>query len=93
MSAKKSNQEKIEELERKIQANKATINRLKNMEKEKERKARTKRLIESGAVLESVLQLQITHEDLPALEEALRLLEENPKAPYWLSNAIRKGRK
>ena len=44
-------------------------------EREKERKVRTKRLIEIGAVMEHVLGRPIEHGDLPALQEAIEQLE------------------
>ena len=50
-------------------------------EREKERKARTKRLIEIGAVMEHVLGRPIEHGDLPALQEAVEQFEHAEKKP------------
>ena len=51
----RSVQERKADLERQIAEKKAKLNRLNAMEREKERKARTKRLIELGAATESVI--------------------------------------
>lgn len=48
---------KIEDIEKKIAQLKAQKQALVQREKEKERKARTKRLIEMGAILESNLEI------------------------------------
>ena len=61
----------------KIDTIRAEKRRLQNREREKERKARTKRLIEIGAVV-----------DLPALQEAVEQLEHAEKSPKWLSRKI-----
>lgn len=79
-------QERIEKLEKQNQENIAKIKRLKNLEKEAERKARTKRLIEIGAVLEHVLGKPIEKSDLPALQFALETLEQNNN--NWLTNTM-----
>ena len=60
----------------KIDAIRAEKRRLQNREREKERKARTKRLIEIGAVMEHVLGHPIEHGDLPALQEAIEQLRQ-----------------
>ena len=72
----------------KIDAIRAEKRRLQNREREKERKARTKRLIEIGAVMEHVLGHPIEHGDLPALQEAIEQLEHAEKSPKWLSRKI-----
>lgn len=72
----------------KIDAIRAEKRRLQNRECEKERKARTKRLIEIGAVMEHVLGHPIEHGDLPALQEAIEQLEHAEKSPKWLSRKI-----
>ena len=65
----------------KIDAIRAEKRRLQNREREKERKARTKRLIEIGAVMEHVLGRPIEHGDLPALQEAVEQFEHAEKSP------------
>lgn len=84
----KSTDERIAELEKSIQSKKAQLKRLRNLEKEKERKARTKRLIEIGGVVEHVLGKPVTADDLPKLQAALEFLEKNKETPSWLSNRI-----
>ena len=64
----------------KIDAIRAEKRRLQNREREKERKARTKRLIEIGAVMEHVLGRPIEHGDLPALQEAVEQFEHAEKS-------------
>jgi len=51
----KTNIEKIETLQEKIEQLENERKRLMNLQKEAERKARTKRLIERGAILESLV--------------------------------------
>ena len=53
---------KIDDIEKKIAQLKAQKQALIQREKEKERKARTKRLIEMGAILESNLQVSTPRE-------------------------------
>jgi hypothetical protein len=72
----------------KIDAIRAEKRRLQNRERENERRARTKRLIEVGAVMEHVLGRPIEHGDLPALQEAIEQLEHAEKSPKWLSRKI-----
>ena len=75
----------------KIDAIRAEKRRLQNREREKERKARTKRLIEIGAVMEHVLGRPIEHGDLPALQEAIEQLEHTKDEQGrngWLSASI-----
>ena len=72
----------------KIDAIRAEKRRLQNRERENERRARTKRLIEIGAVMEHVLGRPIEHGDLPALQEAIEQLEHAEKSPKWLSRKI-----
>lgn len=52
MGIRKTESEKIKELEEKIAQMKAQKQKLENRQKEKERKARTKRLIQIGALAE-----------------------------------------
>lgn len=77
MAEARPREEKIAALEKEIEAKKAQIQRLKNLEKEKERKARTKRLIEIGKAVENALGGLVEKEDLPALKVLLVELLEN----------------
>ena len=72
----------------KIDAIRAEKRRLQNREREKERKARTKRLIEIGAVMEHVLGRPIEHGDLPGLQEAVEQFEHAEKSPKGFSRKI-----
>lgn len=90
---RKSVQEKIDEIEKKLEkqrvavkASETELKRLKNAASAAERKARTKRLIEIGAVVEHVLGRPIEKSDLPALQSALEELEQ--KNNYWLTNTM-----
>ena len=55
MGSKKTESERIKELEEKIAQMKAQKQKLENRQKEKERKARTKRLIQIGALAEKYI--------------------------------------
>lgn len=55
MGIRKTESEKIKELEEKIAQMKAQKQKLENRQKEKERKARTKRLIQIGALAEKYI--------------------------------------
>lgn len=95
---KKEHANRLEQIEQrevaakiKIDAIRAEKRRLQNREREKERKARTKRLIEIGAVMEHVLGRPIEHGDLPALQEAIEQLEhikDEQGRDGWLSASI-----
>lgn len=65
--AKKTDAEKLKELEEKMQQMKAKQQQIANRLKEKERKERTKRLIEVGSVIEK-------HFGIEGKEEALKLI-------------------
>ena len=67
----KTNIEKIETLQEKIQQLENEKKRLLNAQKEAERKARTKRLIERGAILESLVPgaAAFTNEQIKAFLE------------------------
>lgn len=71
----KNRDEKIAEYELKIKQLQAQKRALINKAKEEERKARTKRLIEVGATVESVLGRPITQEELPLLKSFLEAQE------------------
>lgn len=75
MANRKSIDEKLAELE--IQKNqlKEKEKRLKAQQKEQDRKAYTKRLIEVGVTVENVLGRPIKKEDLPKLKKFLEQQE------------------
>lgn len=75
MANRKSIDEKLAELEEQKNQLKEKEKRLKAQQKEQERKARTKRLIEVGATVESVLGRPINKEDLPKLKMFLEQQE------------------
>lgn len=83
--ATKSYEEKLAELERKEAQLKAQKKALKAKHADKERKARTKRLIEIGAAVESVLKHEILQEDLP---EFIRILSDIESKDCYLSRAM-----
>ena len=58
MSVRKTEEERLEELNRKIEQIKAKKMQLETRLKEKERKARTKRLIEVGAIFEKYFEIE-----------------------------------
>lgn len=76
MAEKRSIDERLEELQRKQEQLKAKERALKAKKVQSERKARTKRLIEIGASVESVLNAPIEKEDLPKLIAFLQQQEE-----------------
>ena len=82
--------ERLAEIEQRETAAKVKIDaiRAEKREREKERKARTKRLIEIGAVMEHVLGRPIEHGDLPALQEAVEQFEHAEKSPKGFSRKI-----
>lgn len=67
----KSTEVRIAELDEKIKQIKAQKRNILNRQRTEERKKRTKRLIEVGATVESVLGRAITREDLPKLKDFL----------------------
>lgn len=83
----KSLDNRISELQTKISQLKAQEKALKARKTEQERKARTKRLIEIGATVESVLGRPITKEDLPNLK---RFLQEQEDRGNFFSNAMKR---
>lgn len=82
---KRSLDERILELQEKQKQLKAQEKALKNQQSQTERKARTKRLIEIGAVVESVLGKPIEKEDLPKLKAFIELQEQRGN---WFSKAM-----
>lgn len=82
---KRSLDERILELQEKQKQLKAQEKSLKNKQSQSERKARTKRLIEIGAVVESVLGKPIEKEDLPKLKSFIEIQEQRGN---WFSKAM-----
>lgn len=72
----KSTEERIADLEKKMQQLKEQKKKILAREKEQERKARNHRLIEIGATVESVLGRPIEKEDLPKLKFFLESQEK-----------------
>lgn len=69
-------EERIEKLKKRQAELKAQEKKLLAQQSQKERKERTKRLIEIGATVESVLGRPITKDELPLLSNFLRQQEE-----------------
>lgn len=78
--------EKYEELLEKEQLNQQ-VKQLKARKSQEERKARTKRLIEIGAAVESVLNRPIEHDELPKLIDFLKTQEQRG---HFFSKAMNK---
>jgi hypothetical protein len=74
--AERTSEERIAELDKKIEQIKAQKKAILAREKQAERKARTKRLIEVGATVESVLGRPIEQDELPKLLNFLKQQEE-----------------
>lgn len=79
MATRKSIDEKLAELEVQKNQLKEKEKRLKAQQKEQDRKARTKRLIEIGATVENVLGRPIYNDDLPKLKAFLEQQEYRGK--------------
>lgn len=95
MSSKKTLEQRVNEKEQRLnemlEKAKAYQQQLKLLQEQKnaeERKARTHRLIEVGATVESVLGKPIMEEDLPKLKTWLQLQEEKGK---YFSRALGKN--
>ena len=78
---------KLNDIEEKIKQLKAQKQALIQKEKEKERKARTKRLIEIGAIFDS---MGITSTELA--DEFKNHFMENEKSKLWLENFVEKNK-
>lgn len=76
MAEKKTVEERIAELQKRQAQLKAQEKSLKAKQSQAERKARTKRLIEIGGAVESVLGSPIEKENLPKLIDFLKQQEE-----------------
>lgn len=79
--------ERIEKLEEKKEQLNQQVKQLKARKSQEERKARTKRLIEIGASVESVLGRPIEKDDLPNL---IKFLEDQENRGCWFSKAMNK---
>lgn len=71
-----TNEEQLKKIEEKMAVLQARKRELEAKEKDRARKARTKRLIEIGATVESVLGREIKKEELPAFMEWLKANKE-----------------
>lgn len=84
----RSPEERLAELDEKMNQIKAQKRALQNRAKTEERKARTKRLIEVGATLESALEIEITKDMLPTLLDLMK----NPKTKDVLVSKLLKAK-
>ena len=87
MAEKKPLEERIAELKKRQAQLKAQEKALKAKQSQAERKARTKRLIEIGGAVESVLGSPIEKDDLPKLINFLRQQEDRGE---YFSKAMEK---
>lgn len=83
--AERSIEERIAELQKRQEQLKAKEKALKAKQAQAERKARTKRLIEIGAAVESVLGCPITKEDVPKL---IAFLNQQESRGHFFSKAM-----
>ncbi len=81
MAERRTTSERIAEVERRKAQLLALEKQLRQREKEENRKARTKRLIEIGAEVESVLGSTIEREDLPKLRSFL--MDQEKRGRYF----------
>lgn len=85
MAKRKTTSEMIEAKAQKISELEAQKKHLEARKREEDRKARTKRLIEVGAEVESVLGCPIEREDLPKLR---RFLQDQEARGRYFSRAM-----
>lgn len=76
-----------EKIEQRIKQLQAELQKKNAIEKERARKARTKRLIEVGAIVENVLGSTIEKDRLPLLK---KFLEEQEQRGQFFSKALKK---
>lgn len=76
MATRRTSEEQLADIQKKIEQLKAKEKQIKARHSQEERKARTKRLIEVGATVESVLGRSIEKEDLPKLKSFLENQEQ-----------------
>lgn len=81
--------EQIEKIDEKLAVLQARKRQLEAQERDNERKARTKRLIEIGGAVESVLGKPIYQEDLPKL---IGFLKEQENRGNFFSKAMQNER-
>ena len=79
---------KIDKLEEKIKQLKAQKQALISREKEKERKVRTRRLIQIGAIIDSM-----GIDDVDLADKFKQYFETNQKSKTWLENFIKTNKK
>lgn len=82
-----ANKEKIDKIEEKINQLKAQKQALLAREKEKERKARTRRLIQIGAIIESM-----GIDDIELAAKFKFTFENNNSYTNWLNDFIEKNK-
>lgn len=82
----KTTEEKIAILDKRLEQIRAQKKALIAKEKIAERKARTKRLIEIGAAVESVVGFPILKDDLPKL---INFLKQQEQRGCFLTNALK----
>lgn len=82
-----ANKEKIDKIEEKINQLKAQKQALLAREKEKERKARTRRLIQIGAIIESM-----GIDDIELAAKFKATFENNNSYNNWLNDFIEKNK-
>lgn len=80
--------ESIDKLDEKIKQLKARKQAILAREKEKERKARTRRLIQIGAIIESM-----GINDIELANKFKDYFENTPKSKAWLENFIKENTK
>lgn len=85
MAEARPTEERIAELDKKIEQIKAQKKAILQREKQAERKARNKRLIEIGGAVESVLGHPIEKEDLPKL---INFLKQQEERGHYFSKAM-----
>lgn len=76
MATRRTSEEQLADIQKKIEQLKAKEKQIKARHSQEERMARTKRLIEVGATVESVLGRSIEKEDLPKLKSFLENQEQ-----------------
>lgn len=79
---------KLNEIDEKIKKLKAQKQAILAREKEKERKARTRRLIQIGAIIES-----IGIDSVNLAEDFKKYFENNPRSNSWLHTFISEHKK
>lgn len=85
MAQSRTNEERIAEIEKKLKQLQARKRAIESKAKGEERKARTKRLIEIGGAVESVLGRAIEKQDLHKL---IGFLKQQEERGLFFSNAM-----